>query len=244
MNTTIYHFDPITCEYLGQSEADESPLEPGVLLLPAHVTRQAPPPTGERETAVFDAEANAWLVIPDCRAIDLYSVHDGSPVAVADLGPQPPDTTDHPRPTLFHDWTGTVWTENMAKIKADKWESIKAKRDAIKAGGVMLDTKWYHTDADSRIQHLGLKDQGRDLLSAGNPDTTRLQKLGNDVRWKTMDGSFVYLTVKHALDIVAAVGDLDALAFTAAETHRAAMEASADPASYDFSGGWPPVYEI
>lgn len=125
---------------------------------------------------------------------------------------------------------------------AQVWESIKAKRDAIKVGGVKVGTKWYHTDADSRIQHLGLKDQARDLLAAGQPDTTRLQKLGQDVRWKTMDGSFIYLTVKHAFDIVAAVGDLDALAFTAAETHRAAMEASADPAAYDFSVGWPATF--
>lgn len=125
---------------------------------------------------------------------------------------------------------------------AQVWDRIKAKRDAIKAGGVKVGTKWYHTDADSRIQHLGLKDQARDLLAAGQPDTTRLQKLGQDVRWKTMDGSFIYLTVKHAFDIVAAVGDLDALAFTAAETHRVAMEASADPASYDFSTGWPKAF--
>lgn len=131
---------------------------------------------------------------------------------------------------------------SLAQIKASAWERIKAERDAIKSGGVKVGTKWYHTDADSRIQHLGLKDQARDLLAAGQPDTTRLQKLGQDVRWKTMDGSFIYLTVKHAFDIVAAVGDLDALAFTAAETHRVAMEASADPAAYDFSAGWPATF--
>lgn len=125
---------------------------------------------------------------------------------------------------------------------AEKWDAIKAERDRRKSGGVKVGTKWYHTDADSRIQYLGLKDQARDLLAAGQPDTTRLQKLGQDVRWKTMDGSFIYLTVKHAFDIVAAVGDLDALAFTAAETHRVAMEASADPASYDFSAGWPATF--
>jgi len=29
---------------------------------------------------------------------------------------------------------------------------------------------------------------------------------------------------------------------SAAESHNAAMEAAADPAAYDFSGGWPTVY--
>lgn len=122
------------------------------------------------------------------------------------------------------------------------WGAIKAERERRKVGGVKVGAKWYHSDTESRIQHIGLKDQARDLLAVGQPDTTRLQKLGQDVRWKTMDGSFIYLTVKHAFDIVAAVGDLDALAFTAAETHRVAMEASADPASYDFSAGWPATF--
>lgn len=35
-----------------------------------------------------------------------------------------------------------------------------------------------------------------------------------------LDGSFIYLTVKHVEDIFAAVTDLDAAAFAAAETHR------------------------
>ncbi len=132
--------------------------------------------------------------------------------------------------------------ESIDEAKARVWLAIKAKRDAIKTGGGKVGTKWYHTDADSRIQHLGLKDQARDIIAAGLPDSTRLQKLGQDLRWKTMDGSFIYLTAKHAFDIVAAVGDLDAMAFVAAETHRAAMEAAADPARYDFSAGWPETF--
>lgn len=122
------------------------------------------------------------------------------------------------------------------------WESIKAKRDAIKAGGVKVGTKWYHTDTESRIQHLGLLEKARAARAAGGSDTTRLQALGKDIQWKTMDGSFIYLTVKHAEDIFAAVTDLDAATFAAAETHRAAMEASADPATYDFSAGWPATF--
>lgn len=131
---------------------------------------------------------------------------------------------------------------SLDSAKKYAWELIKAKRDALKAGGVKVGTKWYHSDTDSRIQFIGLKDQARDLIAAGQPDSTRLQKLGQDVKWKTMDGTFIFLTVKHAFDIATAIGDLDAMAFAAAETHRTAMEASADPAAYDFSTGWPQVY--
>lgn len=126
--------------------------------------------------------------------------------------------------------------------KEELWELIKAERDRRKSGGVKVGTKWYHTDTESRIQHLGLLEKARAARAAGGGDTTRLQALGKDIQWKTMDGSFIYLTVKHAEDIFGAVTDLDAASFAAAETHRAAMEASADPAIYDFSSGWPATF--
>lgn len=140
-----------------------------------------------------------------------------------------------------------TFSETAPKPNSDhviyfKWDEIKAKRDAIKAGGVKVGTKWYHTDTESRIQHLGLLEKARAARAAGGTDATRLQALGQDIKWKTMDGSFIYLTVKHAEDIFSAVTDLDAAAFAAAETHRAAMEASADPAAYDFSVGWPSTF--
>ncbi|MGE5553289.1 MAG: tail fiber assembly protein [Betaproteobacteria bacterium] len=51
----IYHYHPETGEYLGESEARESPLEPGVFLLPAHATFEAPPEAGPGQVAVFNA---------------------------------------------------------------------------------------------------------------------------------------------------------------------------------------------
>lgn len=144
-------------------------------------------------------------------------------------------------------WDGASWVFDpiirpVAEIRESVWGRIKIKRDAIKAGGVKVGTKWYHTDTESRIQHLGLLEKARAARASGGIDATRLQALGQDIKWKAMDGSFIYLTVKHAEDIFAAVTDLDAAAFAAAETHRAAMEASADPAAYDFSAGWPATF--
>lgn len=127
-------------------------------------------------------------------------------------------------------------------IKAAKWEAIKAERDRRKAGGFKVGTLWFHSDADSRIQHLGLKDKARDLIAAGGAMTDNLSILGQPVRWKTMDGSFANVTAQLAFDIVTTAGDIDARLFTVAETHRAAMEAAADPAAYDFSAGWPETF--
>ena len=130
----------------------------------------------------------------------------------------------------------------VEEAKAIKWEAVKAERDSRKAGGFNVGALWFHSDAGSRIQHLGLKDKARDLIAAGGAMTENLTILGQPVRWKTMDGSFVNVTAQLAFDIVAAAGDLDARLFAVAETHRAAVEAAADPTAYDFSAGWPETY--
>ena len=127
-------------------------------------------------------------------------------------------------------------------IKTARLDAIKVDRDRRKAGGFKVGMQWFHSDADSRIQHLGLKDKARDMLAAGGAMTDNLTILGQPVKWKTMDGSFATITAQLAFDIVAAAGDLDARLFAVAETHRAAMEAAADPAAYDFSGGWPETF--
>jgi hypothetical protein len=58
----IFHYHPETGVYLGQGLADESPLEPGVWLIPAHATGTQPPVAGESEQAIW---ANgAWAVEP------------------------------------------------------------------------------------------------------------------------------------------------------------------------------------
>ena len=80
------------------------------------------------------------------------------------------------------------------------------------------------------------------LVTTGGTSATTLQYGGQDVQWKTMDGTFVKMTVQRANDVFNAVSGLDFAAFGAAEAHKAAMEASADPASYDFSAGWPETF--
>ena len=115
------------------------------------------------------------------------------------------------------------------KPSADQvWERIKAKRDAIKSGGIMVGSKWFHTDDGSRIQQMGLVTMGASIPA--------------NLQWKTMDGSFITMTQTLASQVFQAVAASDQAVFAAAEAHRVAMEASVDPASYDYSGGWPKIY--
>lgn len=124
----------------------------------------------------------------------------------------------------------------------EMWERIKALRDKRKSGGVLVNGKWFHTDTASRIQWLGLDRDATKLLNAGAAPNTIMQKLGQNILWKTMDGSFVPVTVSLPDPVVEATGDLDAKVFAKAEQHRATMLVTTPPGAYDFTTGWPTVY--
>lgn len=113
--------------------------------------------------------------------------------------------------------------------KAQVWELIKAERDRrTDQGGYKVGGKWFHSDQKSRIQQLGLV-----LMGASIPA---------GLQWKTMDSAFVTMTQTLAQQILAAGAANDQAIFAVAEAHRVAMEASADPAAYDHSTGWPKTF--
>ena len=126
-------------------------------------------------------------------------------------------------------FSDTIPAPSIAQVKTEKWSSIKAERDRrIQVGGYKVGTKWFHSDTFSRTQQMGLV-----MMGASIPANTP---------WKTMDGSTVVMTQTLAGQIFGTAAASDIAIFAAAETHKAAMEASADPATYDFSTGWPKAF--
>lgn len=65
MDKMIYHYDPQTHEYIGASKADESPLEPGVTLIPADATEIEPPGPQAGLAPVF--RNGEWHEVEDLR---------------------------------------------------------------------------------------------------------------------------------------------------------------------------------
>lgn len=174
--------------FVGPVIADESPLEPGVYLIPAGAVDAVPPKEKQGFISVWDGENFVY-----------------SPIQIPEAEPESPALTPE-----------------------QLWLRIRVKRDAVKAGGVNVGDKWFHTDDSSRIQHMALNMMGSSIPA--------------NLQWKTLDGTFVTMTQALAKQVFQAVATLDMIAFAKAEEHRAAMEASADPASYDFSAGWPQTY--
>lgn len=60
MPKTVYQLDP-SGYYVGPTEADESPLEPGVWLIPAGCIEIPPPVVAGDEAALF--HNGAWVVV-------------------------------------------------------------------------------------------------------------------------------------------------------------------------------------
>lgn len=113
------------------------------------------------------------------------------------------------------------------------WDAIRGERDRRRFdGGVQVGQHWYLSNSVATGEYSVLLQ-----ISAGLPDTTVLRQ-----NWRTMDGGLVDMTPALARQIInagfARVAEID----DAAQAHKAAMEASGDPASYDYSAGWPQTY--
>lgn len=94
----IYNLHPGTGEYIGDGVADESPLEPGVFIIPGSSTIDAPPIFGESECAVF--ADGKWSVKKDLRGFEYWDAA-GKLSVISEIGEEPPDgyTTEKPPPT-------------------------------------------------------------------------------------------------------------------------------------------------
>lgn len=149
---------------------------------------------------------------------------------------------DHPRWPEYEAWlaAGNVpqplpaVAPSREALLADQWSAIKERRRQCTNGGVAVDVagedRWFHTDADSRIQWLDLLADVRD----GTLEPTL---------WKSMSGVFVPLTDDIVLAYRAALKAKERAAFVRAETLRAAVNAAADPREIDITAGWPASYD-
>lgn len=86
----IYHYHPVTGQFLSQGQADESPLEPGQYLIPANATEITPPTLNSGEYTVWSN--GAWEVLP---------------VPTPEQEPEPitPPEPEPPSPRILRLWT-------------------------------------------------------------------------------------------------------------------------------------------
>ena len=129
---------------------------------------------------------------------------------------------------------GTLMEIDIDALKNEKWKAIQLLRDSKSQGGTFVKSinKWFHTDAKSLTQYLGLNQQ-------------RMMGSYTPVMWKTMDGSFVKLYDSLLGELSNQVINNELMIFGIAEQHKSMMEAYPNPLEYTeeiMNTLWPQTY--
>ena len=218
--------------YVCQTVADQDPMQPENWLIPAGCIEAEPPETKQGQAAKWQPETQSWQYLPDYRGKTAYRTDNGQPETVQTVGELPAGLTLVAPPSELHQWNGKAWAlskEAAAAVKAEQqaemWERIKAKRAQSCHAGIYIKSlkKWLHSDADSRQQYTFLR---------------TLDKLPENLMWKTVDNSFVPMTRELLDELSLKLISDEQHDFQNAERHKAAMLKAANPRDYDYSDGW------
>ena len=182
MSQTVYNYDPTTRTFTGASQADESPLEPGVYLIPAHATTIEPPAVADGKVARYRPDDVMWELVPDIRGT--WYDADGQPVKVSDLDADVSQLTREAPPDVPE---GKLLSRNVA---AALWELIDDVRGT-----------WYNTDGQP-VQIDDLDADVSALTRTPPPDAT--YKLVNG-EWKQCPDK-VAAAKKAEMDMAVAAG--------------------------------------
>lgn len=223
---TVYQTD-VNGFYIGSTEADESPLEPGVFHIPGGCVEVEPPIVGANQIAKWVEDA--WTIVPDFRLTIGYDAQ-GVETIVTEAGKTLEDLG----------LTDVVPTKSLDERRKARWTQVKAERDnRAQTGGYKVGTLWFHSDPYSLIQQIGLSMLAQDLKEGGSTD----DEVIIPTSWKTMDGTLVPMTVGLALQLRGAASTHQSIIFGVAENHKVAIYASNNPEDYDFSTGWPQSFQ-
>lgn len=218
--------------YVCQTVADADPMQHENWLLPAGCIDANPPESKQGFAAQWQPESQTWAYLPDYRGKTVYHTQTRQPETVDTVGELPAHLTAIAPPSELHQWNGKAWALDKAAaavVKAEQqaimWERIKDKRAQSCHAGIYINSlkKWLHSDPDSRQQYTFLR---------------TLDKLPEDLIWKTLDNSFVPMT-RALLDELSLklIAD-EQHDFQNAERHKAAMLKAENPLEYDYSNGW------
>lgn len=154
---TVFAYHPVTKEFMGESIAYESPLEPGVFHLPANTTDITPGAAVPNEALVWSD--TSWRYASDLRGKTVYAKDDagyGSARTITELGQvpsgytllQPATARDKwsgnawvSPATDFDNWNGTAFVTDMAALKRWKKDRILSEQTAV-ADELTADYTW------------------------------------------------------------------------------------------------------
>lgn len=120
----VYQADPYNREYIGTSFADQSPLEPGVWLIPGMATLEKPPKEKPGKAIVLNMEGG-WDYTEDNRGA-VYLKKNGKKIDWLLLGSLPDEYTKIIWPGEFFAWSGSDWVlDPVAKKESDRMAALE-----------------------------------------------------------------------------------------------------------------------
>jgi hypothetical protein len=181
MPKTIYNYHQETGELISMSIADESPLEPGVALVPAHATTIKPPKTGAREVAVF--AGGQWQVKADWRGAALFSAATGSAVSISEVGKTPLDVgaTEIAPPSALHAWDGEAWQIDPAKVAAHLAIAKATALDRITTTTKQMRWQFAGTSDDGEIGGFAYKAAMAQAIAAGTATVDQIAAIDTEI---------------------------------------------------------------
>jgi hypothetical protein len=130
----IYNYHPEYKTYLGSSDADPSPLEPGVFLIPAHATELEPPQCSSCEIQVFNE--TSWDIIENCCGT-YYSIPSGQ--SIEHNNPlTPPENTTKEQPPEVPEGFYLEWNEQW-EIKEISPPPILTPQQKLEQAGLTVE---------------------------------------------------------------------------------------------------------
>jgi len=132
---TVYQTDHLGI-YVGAVQADPSPLEPDVWLIPGGCVEAAPPAIPERKAALW--RGDRWQLVDDYQGLTAYHVETREPLQITRHGPLPAMHTLL-APGLGQIWQEGEWVDDLpavlAALHAEKLQAIQANCKGAMTGG-------------------------------------------------------------------------------------------------------------
>ncbi|QXE10790.1 MULTISPECIES: hypothetical protein [Pseudomonas] len=181
---------------VGAVKADESPLEPGVYMIPGGCVETAPPLIPEHKAAWWNG--SAWQLVDYFGGVVVYNTATGEPRTLEGFEPVPAGhTMNKPGPNQI--WRDGQWVDDidavLAALQDQKLQAIGAGCATYIAGGfnssALGDVHRYSSAIDDQVNLnaqvlLGVDDvypcTGADQVLAFRPHTiAQLQKVSHDL---------------------------------------------------------------
>jgi len=120
----IYNYDPITKYYLNVSTATESPLEPGVFLIPAYATEIEPPTPIDGKIPIW--VDNHWELQDFESSYIVWTITGEQTEYTGNINLLSEEFTQiEPPNDNFYKWDGDTWNKDIERIS----NSVRRERD-------------------------------------------------------------------------------------------------------------------